>query len=62
MYLLFTALFLDDKILTLTKLEAFADHKINDAKIIIPVFEKVKNVSVFDWVENTVGKEKKKKK
>ena len=38
--------FTKDKILDVTKLKAFADDKLNDAKMI----------SLFDRVENTVGK------
>ena len=37
----------NNKILDMTKLKAFTDDKINVAQIMI---------SVFDWVENTVGK------
>ena len=38
----------NDKILDWTKLKAFADDKLDVAKIMI---------SVYDWVENIVGKE-----
>ena len=38
----------NDKILALTKLKAFADHKFNAAKIVI---------SFYDKAENIVGKE-----
>ena len=38
----------NNKILDVTRLKAFADDKINVAQIMI---------SVFDWVENIVGKE-----
>ena len=37
----------DDKILDVTKLKAFADDRINEAQVMI---------SVFDRVENIVGK------
>ena len=38
----------NDKILTLTKLEAFAEDKFSEAKIVTPAFE---------YIENIVGKE-----
>ena len=37
----------NDKILDVTKLKAFADDKLNIARMMI---------SLLDWVENTVGK------
>ena len=39
----------NDKILDVTKLKAFADIKLNSAKM---------TISLFDRVENTAGKEK----
>ena len=34
----------NDKILDVTKLKAFADHKINKAQMMISVFDRVENI------------------